>query len=272
MVVGASKGKMRALKSGPSWNPGIFGGSKMGHTSHRSRDRISSGILAFLVFCLFSVPAVNGDTAQDHQANDNQTVSGKIAEAALGQFLALIAFFAFPAIQYWILKRSSRSEGQPGLWYMPAYQSFRLVIRNLPGHHALSDIRQRALLRTDVSSRPGASVKTLLDDVLSEREDFFVFPGTDQILINFRIEGDSPGDLFFVVTDKLGAEKKRVSLNDFDRLICDYVATLNNVLNFNVRLQKRAELGKTSMVQFWTQIRTGTHEREFSLDRVRDVG
>ncbi len=41
------------------------------------------------------------------------------------------------------------------------------------------------------------------------QDDFFLFPGNDQILICFRIEGENVDTLDFVVTDKLGKEKER---------------------------------------------------------------
>ena len=62
----------------------------------------------------------------------------------LTQLLALVTFFAFPATQYLLLKRYSRREGRPDLWYLPAY-GFRLVVRKIPGKKTLSNIRYRAL-------------------------------------------------------------------------------------------------------------------------------
>jgi len=182
----------------------------------------------------------------------------------------LAAFFAFPAIQYFILKRFSRREGAPELWYLPNY-GFRLVIRNLPGRHALSEIKQRAFLRTIVAPNRGASVTTLQDDLLVEREDFFVFPGTDQILLCFQLQGDVPDSLFFVLTDKLGVEKARFPLSSFQKVICDYTATLNNSLNFNVKLAKRAELKTESIIRMWREIRKNNVESDFKLDRIREV-
>jgi hypothetical protein len=72
-------------------------------------------------------------------------MKGEILKQLISQ-LALAAFFAFPAIQYLLLKRFARNEGQPELWYLPKY-SFRLVIRNIPGKRALSDLKYCARLR-----------------------------------------------------------------------------------------------------------------------------
>jgi hypothetical protein len=64
-----------------------------------------------------------------------------ILDQALSQLIALIAFFAFPAVQYVLLKTLSRKEGNPELWYLPDH-GFRLVIRNLPRKRILTDIRR----------------------------------------------------------------------------------------------------------------------------------
>src|SRR5947208_1912824 len=105
-----------------------------------------------------------------------------IAKEALTQLLALIAFFAYPAIQYMLLKMHSRREGRPEIWYIPAYKHFRLVIRNIPGNKTLSDIKYRVIIRDVVLPHDGCSVTTWPDQVLLEREDFFLFPESDQLL------------------------------------------------------------------------------------------
>src|ERR1022692_161893 len=103
-----------------------------------------------------------------------------------GQLLALAAFFAFPAIQYVLLKIASRRKGRPELWYLPAF-GFRLVIRNLPYRRTLTDIRYRTFVRKTVPSSAGSSVRTLNDQQLLSREDMVLFPGTDQVLLSFRL-------------------------------------------------------------------------------------
>jgi hypothetical protein len=97
----------------------------------------------------------------------------------------------------------------------------------------------------------------------------FLFPGTDQILISFQLQGSAPDKLDFVVTDRLGREKSRVSFADFQKLICDYTATLNNPLNFNV---KRSEFKSESLVRIWREIQASDTEQSFEPDRIREVG
>lgn len=57
-----------------------------------------------------------------------------------GQLAALVTFFAFPVVQFLMLRRFAHKEGQPELWYLPSY-SLRLVIRNIPRNGTLSEIR-----------------------------------------------------------------------------------------------------------------------------------
>ena len=80
-----------------------------------------------------------------------------------------------------------------------------MVIHNITGKKKLSEIRYRALLRHRIPAGDGSSVVTFDDEMLLE-EDFFLFPGTDQVLLSFRIER-VPDGLVFVHTDKLGSEK-----------------------------------------------------------------
>lgn len=191
----------------------------------------------------------------------------RILDVAIGQLLGLVAFFALPAVQYFSLKAFAKKEGLPELWYLPRY-GFRLVIRNLPGKRALSDIKQRALLRRTIPPSSNVSVATYQDELLVEREDFFLFPGTDQVLVSFKLEG-SDDTLYFVLTDKLGQEKKRVSFENFDGLICDYVATVENVLNFDVKIAKRAEMKSSTLRSIWNGLKE--QECSFPLDRIRNV-
>jgi hypothetical protein len=187
-----------------------------------------------------------------------------------GQLLALLTFFAFPAIQYALLRRFSRYQGAPQLWFVPAY-GFRLVVRNLPGKRTFSDLKTRAILRTVVPAGARASVSTFMDEVLVSKDDFFLFPGTDQTLISFRLERTSRNSVEFIFTDKLGNEKKRFPLNSVEKLICDYTANLENIFNFDIKMGKRAEITSKSLAEFLSQIEAHPIERQLPLDRIRDV-
>ena len=194
-----------------------------------------------------------------------------ILEQFLGQVLALIAFFLFPCIQYVLLKKASHKDGKPELWYLPKY-GFRLVIRNMPRDRTLSNIIQETYLRKVVPASPGTSVATYMDTLLLKREDLFLFPGNDQILICFRIEGENIDTLEFVVTDKLGKEKKRYPLSSFDRLTSNYTANIENIFNFDITLGKQAQLYVSEMKNIWEQITQENVEGLFQLSRIKSVG
>lgn len=187
-------------------------------------------------------------------------------EFAIGQVVALITFFAFPAFQYLFLKRFARNEGRPELWFLPRW-GFRLVIHNISGKKTLSDIRYRALLRRTIPAGNGSSVATFEDQTLLEREDFFLIPGTDQVLLSFKIQPSSEGPVL-VHTDKLGNEKTRFLITREHRLVVDYTANVENFFNFDIRLAKRAQLYGESMEAL---IEPGDEEAEFTLDEIRGI-
>lgn len=99
-------------------------------------------------------------------------------EFILGQVVALVTFFGFPALQYLLLKKFPRREERPELWFLPRW-GCRLVVHNITGKKKLSDIRYRALLRRRIPAGDGSSVATFEDQAILERDDFFLFPGTD---------------------------------------------------------------------------------------------
>lgn len=193
-------------------------------------------------------------------------------DTVIGTLIALVTFFAFPAFQYLLLKRLSEKEGTPELWYLPQFKVFRLVIRNIPGNRALFDIKTRGLARKVVPRSQDISVATYMDELLVEQDDLFLFPGTDQVILSFRLDADEEQRIWIVASDKLGQERKRIALAQLDVLICDYSATVQNVLNFNIRLQKRAEIRKASLERIWQAVRDKPVEASFPLDRVRSVG
>ena len=199
-------------------------------------------------------------------------MTDKFLDVVIKQIVALVTFFAFPALRYVSLKWFTRKHGNPELWYLPKY-GFRLVIRNLPSRKTLSEIKYRVLLRRIVPASAGISVATLQDTLLHQRDDFFLFGGTDQILAAFRLERTNTGHagLMFVLTDKLGQEQNKVSLAEFERLICDYVANVKNYFNFDIKVERRVEIKSDSLRDMWASIQRDGSERGFALDRIRDA-
>jgi hypothetical protein len=153
---------------------------------------------------------------------------------------------------------------------LPKY-GFRLVIRNIPGKRALSDLKYCARLRKIPASQ-GSSVATYEEDVRTREHDFFLFPGSDQLILSFGIEGESETNLEFLLTDRFGREKRRVPFANIDVLIADYTATLGNLFNFNVKLAKRAVIKVASLRNVWLEVEKNNVEQQFAIDVVRSVG
>src|SRR6266487_1369127 len=170
---------------------------------------------------------------------------------AFTQLIALVTFFAFPAFQYILLKRYSKQEGRPELWYLPAY-GFRLVIRNIPGKKTLSDLKYRAIIRDVVSASSGASAATW----------------NDQVLLSFQIERSDTG-LVLIHTSKLGDPLSSIPLSDRSILIADYSANLENFFNFDIKLAKRVEIIASRLSEIFETIEHDKQEQDFSPSRVR---
>ncbi len=184
------------------------------------------------------------------------------------QLLALLTFFAFPIIQYGIVKRSSKHDGKPELWYLPLY-GFRLVIRNLPRKKKLFDIKYRTFIRKIIPSNKDASVATYIDKELVYREDFFLYPGTDQILLSFKLIRDFDDKFIFVFTDKLGNEISREPLLDFNKLISDYTAVIDNFFHFDAKIARRIEIMKDELISFYNQVENNNREQSFRLTVIK---
>ena len=169
------------------------------------------------------------------------------------------------------MKFSTRHEGSPELWYLPAY-GFRLVIRNLPSKKKLFDIKYHSFLRNVVPSNKGSSVSTYMDFELVKCDNFFLFPGTDQVLISFRLERDSQKNPIFIHTDKLGKELSRRPFQDFKELISDYMATIDNLFHFDVKISKRVQINTEDLEQMLFSIERYNEEQLFDVSETLYVG
>lgn len=201
-----------------------------------------------------------------------------IIKQVASQWIALVAFFAFPAIQYLLLRVASRRKGQPELWYLPAY-GFRLVIRNLPHRKILTDINYRTFARSYLRASDGSSVVTLMDEPISSGHEMVLFPQTDQILLSFQLcvndeENSDPGEsvIMILVTDKTGSEEvAAIELKANDLFICDYSAIIQNPLNFNVQIGKRVEIYGMKLYGILAEIQGNNIESRFSVSRIRNI-
>jgi len=189
----------------------------------------------------------------------------------ISHILALLTFFAFPIIQYVILKFCTRRKCSPELWYLPEY-GFRLVIRNLPSKKRLFDIKYRSFLRDVVPSKQGCSVSTYVDFDLTKQEEYFLFPGSDQVLVSFCLERDVQKSPMLVHTDKLGNEWSRKHIHEFKILISDYMATIDDLFHFDVKISKRVKISSEDLEQMLCSIEKDNREQSFQVTETLDVG
>ena len=102
-----------------------------------------------------------------------------------------------------------------------------------------------------------------------DREDFFLFPGFDQILLCFNLTGENESSINFVHTDKLGKSIKEISLAEVDVLISDYTA---NYFNFDIKLRKRVIISKASLLSHWRKAKLNNVEGGIDGYRVINIG
>lgn len=197
----------------------------------------------------------------------------KILEQSISQLLALITFFAFPAIQYLLLKWTARKEGLPRLGYLPEY-GFRLVIRNIPRRRFLKEIKYKVFLRSLVPPSKGSTAYTFYDTDIICQEEIFVFPNSDITMLSFQLNGSEEEDISFVVTDKLGKKiQNEVAIKNFEKLICDYSATIDNFFNFDIKVEKRVVIESSSLVKMWNETHLGCEKfKPFEVDYILNVG
>jgi len=99
-----------------------------------------------------------------------------------------------------------------------------------------------------------------------------LFPGTDQVLVQFKLERDEKGIPNFIHTDKLGNEIRRIPFNEFEILILDYIATIQNLFGFNVKIQKRVKINREKLIEMFVKTQHENYEQPFSVSGVIDLG
>jgi hypothetical protein len=167
-------------------------------------------------------------------------------QGLLGQVAALATFFAFPALQYLWLKRLTSREGATNLSF--SSYGFRVAAANQFGKRVISDMRWRAIVRKLRPSPDNPQLRLCDDTELHSREDFFLFPGGDQILAAFTLRQDRD-QIMLVSTSVMGTERQRVPVGDNTLLICDFVATVEIPLNFDFRIAIRVVVSLPDLLE-----------------------
>ncbi|MBD2057800.1 hypothetical protein H6F88_17535 [Oculatella sp. FACHB-28] len=196
----------------------------------------------------------------------------EILGQVVSQLIALITFFAFPAIQYILLKRLSQREGYPKLGYIPGY-GFRLVIKNIERKRRFRDIKYKIFIRKLIPPSDGSTVYTFSDQEILSGEELFLFPNSDQTMLCFQLKGRSEDNVTLVLTDKIGKPiQDAISIESFDKIICDYSAAIQNFLNFDIQIEKRVVIESKSLMKFWKETNLPSDKfKSFDLDYVLDA-
>ena len=167
-------------------------------------------------------------------------------QGILGQLIALATFFAFPALQNVWLKYVSSKEGAMNLSFSPRY-GFRIAAANQFGRRVISDLRWRGVIRR-IRPSPDSRRLGLCDDVeVNRREDFFLFPGGDQILVAFKLRRVD-GQVVLIPTSVVGIDREPLPIGDGATLVCDFTANIEMRFNFDYKISKRATVNLDALV------------------------
>jgi len=92
-------------------------------------------------------------------------------------------------------------------------------------------------------------------------------------MLSFQLH-ETEEDIAFVVTDKLGNKiQDGIPIKNFEKLICDYSATIDNFFNFDVKVEKRIVIESSSLARMWSETRLGCENfKAFEVDYVLNPG
>lgn len=154
-------------------------------------------------------------------------------DAFVSFMVSFIASLAVVVVVYLVLQRLSSywlqkgEVGETKCWFLPRWNCFRVVVRNIPGNHTLLFIKWRAWLRAVIPAQPGCSVKTFVDTDLDSGERIYLPAGQDLPVACFRFN-DNLGKVELVLTDKLGKPVNSYALDDIDSIMLEYHAAVRH--------------------------------------------
>ena len=105
---------------------------------------------------------------------------------------------------YWLSsRRCSRERAYAECWWLPGWNCFRFVIRNMHSEDDLSSVKYRAWLRSIESATQNCSVNTFVDNDIVSGERILLPRGQDLPILCFRFE--QHGNMMKLIhTNKLG--------------------------------------------------------------------
>ncbi|WP_353779679.1 hypothetical protein [Winogradskyella sp. 3972H.M.0a.05] len=187
----------------------------------------------------------------------------------IGVIIGFITFFIFPISEHIAKRLFSKELGNPELWFLPEF-GFRLVIRNIPNETKLYDIKYQSKIIKIIPSTAYSSVSTIDETMLTETEEFFLFSGSDQVMLSFQLN-NIENEIVFVHTDKLGKEKCSYPLSKIDNVICDYMANIDNKFHFDVKKGRRVNISKNDLKNYYDLISKNNNEQRLMLLNIQSV-
>jgi hypothetical protein len=140
-----------------------------------------------------------------------------------GSIASLVLLYG---LYIWCSFKFSSNKASAEVWWLPAWNCFRFVIRNIPYGYEVTDIRSTAWLRDLIPSRDGSSVNSFKDTELTHDGRLMLATNQDYPLLCFRLRRVNDS-YHFVLTDKFGTEIKSCELSEeFKQLVVQYSAKL----------------------------------------------
>jgi hypothetical protein len=127
------------------------------------------------------------------------------------------------------------------LWWLPGWNVWRVVIRNIGGSTSLHELRWRVWYRHVEPPKPGCSVSTFVDTELDTGERHLLLVDQDIPILCFRFEKRN-GVLVFVRTDKLGNVRSETNVGRTDQVLAEYNFTVEDRFKIPYTVTRLLEL------------------------------
>ena len=134
------------------------------------------------------------------------------------------ALFVFVTLLLYrrMAKKYSNGKAYAECWWLPAWNCFRFVIRNIGSNDTLYSIKYRAYIRNTTDMKSGSSVESYSDHDLNLGERIILRGGEDLPVLCFRIK--KKGNKFiFIHTNKFGLKINKYPIAIFnDTIVVEY--------------------------------------------------
>ena len=164
----------------------------------------------------------------------------------VGSALVLLLLYGLYWFQskWWASKRAYAE-----CWWLPGWNCFRFVIRNMHSSDNITSIEYRSWLRDRLPPKQGCSVPSLVDTELTSEKRILLPSGDDLPVCCFRFE-ESTGGFKFVHTDKLGQAKRAYVLSgETDSLNIEYCLKIPHWFLFKHEISRIFEIPHYSHVR-----------------------